>query len=261
MILRRGLKYLKYILLSRHGRGHGIHSPFVFDLVTRIFRNKTDPDIVFTIEKLRKRLISDHNLIEVNDMGSGAGSHKKSRKVSDIALHSPVSKKYGLLLSNLASEFGSPVIIELGTSFGISTMYMAFSSSDTRVYTIEGCSASCEIASRNFSEAGLKNITVINGSFDDRLAEVLSADKKPGMVYIDGNHQKEAVLRYFTAVAEISESNSVIVIDDIYYSRGMEEAWDLIKQFEKVSLTIDIFRMGIVFFREGMSRNNYTIRY
>jgi predicted O-methyltransferase YrrM len=262
MIFFGATKYLKYILLSHHRKGHGIHSPFVFDLVSRVFRNKIDPDIVFNIEKIRKRLISDRRSITVRDLGSRSEKLKNNlRKVSEIARNSPVPLKYGLLLSNLASEFGKPMIIELGTSFGISTMYMAAANPDACIYTVEGCPETSEIAHKNFNDAGLKNIKIFTGSFDDILPDIKKSADKPGLVFIDGDHRKEPVLSYFNQVMEISDNKTVIIIDDIYYSQEMEEAWKEIKQSERVSVTIDIFRMGIVFFREGINHNDYIIRY
>ena len=262
MIFFRAIKYLKYILLSRHRKGHGIHSPFVFDLVSRVFRNKIDPDIVCNIEKVRKRLKLDYRSIIVKDLGSGSEFLKTNlRKVSEIARYSPVPKKYGVLLSNMADEFGKPLIVEFGTSFGISTMYMAFSCTGAIVNTVEGCPAISEIAIENFSEAGLNNINVFTGSFDEVLPVVINSKNKPGLVFLDGNHRKEPMINYFNKIAELSDNKTVIIIDDIYYSREMEEAWNEIKRNEKVSLTIDIFRMGIVFFREGINHKNYIIRY
>jgi predicted O-methyltransferase YrrM len=255
-------KYLRYILLSGHRKGHGIHSPFVFDLVSRVFRNKIDPDIVFSIEKIRKKMISDKRAINVNDLGSGSEKIKTNlRKVSDIAKYSPVPKKYGVLLSNLAAEFGSPLILEFGTSLGISAMYMAAACSDAIVTTMEGCPAKSEIARSNFGEAGLNNIKLLTGEFEEVLPAILEKGIKPGLVFIDGNHRKKPVLEYFNTMAETSDNNTVIVIDDIYYSKEMEEAWTIIKQTKQVSVTIDLFRMGIVFFRQGMNHNNYMIRY
>jgi len=262
MIFSRAIKYLKYILLSSNRKGHGIHSPFVFDLVSRVFRNKIDSDIVLSIEMVRKRLISDKRSIFVKDLGSGAESSKTNfKKVSEIARYSPVTSRFGVLLSNMAKEFGSPLIIEFGTSFGISTMYLAASCTDTNVYTMEGCPETVEIAKQNFSEVGLNNIKVFNQSFDDILEDISTPDNKPGLVFIDGNHRKDPVIKYFVKMAEISDSDTVIIIDDINYSKEMEEAWEEIKRYEKVTLTVDIFRMGIVFFREGMNNKNYIIRY
>jgi predicted O-methyltransferase YrrM len=254
-------KYLKYKLFSHHKKGHGIHSPFVYDLVSRVFRNKIDPDIVFTVEKTRKKLIADKRSISVNDLGSRTGSPVNIRRVSDIARRSPVPVKYGALLSKMAAEFGKPLIIELGTSFGISTMYMAASCSDTQVLTVEGSAAIGDIARQNIADAGLQNIKVIDGSFDDVIEEFVSAGVKPGLIFIDGNHRKEPVLRYFNRLAQFSDNKTVIIIDDINYSKEMAEAWKEIRLNKKVSVSIDIYRMGICFFREGINHNNYIIRY
>jgi predicted O-methyltransferase YrrM len=255
-------KYLKYIILSKHKYGYGIHSPFVFDLVSRVFRNKIDTDIVCSIEKVRKKLIADRRSIVVNDLGTGSAKMKTNiKRVSDIARYSPVTKKYGVLLSNMAAEFGNPLIVEFGTSFGISTMYLASSCSGTVVQTMEGCRAISEIAINNFKEAGLNNINVFTGSFDEVWSDTISSGIKPGLVFIDGNHRKEPVLKYFKQISEISDNKTVVIIDDIYFSKEMGEAWNEIKLSENVTLTIDIFRMGIVFFRERMNYKNYTIRY
>lgn len=255
-------QFIKYFIFSRHQRGHGIHSPFVFDLVSSVFRNKTEPDIVFSIEKIRKKLITDQQLIETNDLGAGSKKMKTNqRKVSDIARYSAVSKKYGIFLSRTSKTFGKPRILEFGTSLGISTMYLAASCPEATVITMEGCKETSEVASRNFKEAGLTNIRLLNGSFDDLLPAVRSENICPGLVFIDGNHRKESVIRYFSQVAEMSDNSTVVIIDDINSSLEMGEAWSEIKNHRNVTISVDIFRMGIVFFREGMNRSDYVIRY
>jgi predicted O-methyltransferase YrrM len=261
MIFPREIKYLNYILFSHHRKGHGIHSPFVFDLVSRVFRNKNNPDILFTIDQVRKKMISDKRCIQVRDLGSRQELLKtKTRKVSEIARWSSVPRKYGELLSNMAAEFGKPLIIELGTSLGISTMYLA-ACSKIAVCTIEGCPETARIARQNFTEAGLDNIRILEGSFDEVLPAFSNMNVKPGLVFIDGNHRKEPVIKYFNCLAELSDSKTVIIIDDINYSKEMVEAWNEIKHHGRVSLSIDIFRMGILFFREGINHNDYIIRY
>jgi Predicted O-methyltransferase len=256
------LKYLKYILLSRHGKGHGIHSPFVFDLVSRVFRNEIDKSLVCKIEQIRKKMKTDSRSILVNDLGSKADKSKLGlRNVSDIARHSSMTAKYGRFLSNMAAEFGKPLIIELGTSLGISTLYLASLCEDATIITVEGCKETAALARQNFIEAGLNNITILEGSFDEILTGFPSKSIKPCLVFIDGNHRKEAVIKYFYLLSEISDNNTVFIIDDINYSRGMAEAWDELKLHKKVSVSVDIFRMGILFFREGINHNNYVIRY
>jgi predicted O-methyltransferase YrrM len=255
-------RYLLYFILARHRRGHGIHSPFVFDLVSNVFRNKIEPDIVFSIEKIRKNLIANPGLINVKDLGAGSKKMRTSqRKVSDIARYSAVSKKYGVFLSNMSRAFGKPHILEFGTSLGISTMYLAASCPEATVITMEGCKETSDIASENFKEAGLTNIRLMNGSFEELLPGIVNESITPGLVFIDGNHIKEPVMRYFNQVADMSDNNTVVIIDDINSSSEMMEAWSEIKIHKDVTLSVDIFRMGIVFFRKGLNHFNYVIRY
>jgi len=262
MFIDKTLKYVKYLLLSGHRKGHGLHSPFVFTLVSEVFRNKTNPDIVLIIEAIRKKLKSDHRFITVTDLGCGSSGMKTSkRKVSKIVRNSAVPKKYGLLLSNMSAEFGNPVIIEFGTSLGISTMYMAASCPDAVVYTMEGCPETAEIARKNFQEAGLKNVISLTGSFDQLLPQIMTKAGKPGLVFIDGDHRKAPLINYFSQVAEISSGKTVVIIDDIHSSGEMEEAWSEIRKNDNVTFSVDLFRMGLVFFREGMNHIDYIIRY
>jgi predicted O-methyltransferase YrrM len=262
MFFFRLSRYLYYLLFSRHRKGYGIHSPFIFDIVSRVFRNKTGNDIVLKIENIRKRCLSSGRTIRVLDLGAGSEKMKgDSRKVSDIAKYSAVPKKYGILLSALASEFGPPAMIELGTSLGISTMYLASGCPGSLVNTIEACPETSGIALENFREAGLGNIRLMNGSFDTTLPELKGQPVSPGLIFIDGDHRKEPVLRYFNEIAEISGGQTVVILDDIHQSKEMEDAWNQIKQHKSVTVTVDIFRMGLVFFRLGMSRLDYVIRY
>lgn len=254
-------KFIEYLIYSGHRNGHGVHSPFIFNLVSNQFRNKTPGNVVLSIEKIRKRLVADRRVININDLGAGQNNKIKSRKVSEIARYSAVPPKYGNLLYNLASGFGGNSIIELGTSFGFSTMYMASAATDTTVYTIEGCSECAGIAEDNFREAGLRNIVQLVGSFDSVLPDLAAKGIRPGMVFIDGNHRKEPVLEYFSILSAMSDENTVLVIDDIYYSSEMTEAWNEIRSNENVSSSVDIFRMGVIFFKSNITRNHYKIRY
>lgn len=255
------IKYFDYLIHSGHNKGHGIHSPFIFDLVSRVFRNKTGREVVLRIEKIRKRLLKDQRMIDVTDLGAGGNINRfRTRKVSEIARYSAVTAKYGLLLRNLAAEFGKKPVIELGTSLGFSAMYMA-SSCESTVYTIEGCGNCAAIARENFNEAGLTNVEILTGDFESVLQELTAKGIEPGMVFIDGNHRKEPVLRYFSYLSSISGEDTVFVFDDIYYSGEMTEAWEEIRSSEKVSASIDIFRMGVVFLKPNITRNHYIIRY
>jgi predicted O-methyltransferase YrrM len=161
----------------------------------------------------------------------------------------------------MAAEFGKPYIIEFGTSVGISTMYLAAGSPETQIYTMEGCPATADVARENFECEKFNNIKQLIGSFDELLPEIKVLNGEPGLVFIDGNHRKDPVIDYFYQVAEKSGKSTVIIIDDIHNTKEMEDAWNIIRQHEKVTTTIDINRMGIVFFRDGLTHYDYYINY
>jgi len=262
MLFFRTIRFVQYLLFSRHRKGHGIHSPFIFDVTRDLFRNKTATRFVITIENIRKRNISDQRIIEVTDLGGGSSRMKnRFRKVSDIAKNSAIPEKYGHLLTEMSAKFGKPVVVEFGTSLGISTMYLAAGCPEVPVYTMEGCPRTSELATDNFRASGFQNISLLNGPFDEMIIVIKEKRLSPGLVFIYGDHRKQPLCNYFRQMVEISDNETVIIIDDIHSSPEMEEAWDEIKKYENVSSTIDLFRMGIVFFRKGLSPVNYVIRY
>jgi predicted O-methyltransferase YrrM len=255
-------RFLRYALFSSHRKGHGIHSPFVYNLVTELFRNKIDDEIVCKIENIRKRMLREQREIETIDYGAGGFARGgMKRKISDIARRSLVPRKYGILLASLSSVYGNGGIAELGTSLGISSMYLASGSGGAKVYTVEGCPATASVAAENIKAAGFTNIELITGTFDEVLPSLINESTHPGLIFIDGDHRGESLRRYFGYIAGFSAPDMVIVIDDIHYSEETGKAWESIKSDPRVTLTVDIFRMGMVFFRGGMTRSDYIIRY
>ncbi len=255
-------KFLNYTITSGHKRGNGIESPFILNIIVKIFRNKITPDIVFKTEMIRTGLKSDKRQISITDFGTGSSAcERRQVMVSRQIRKTAIPRKYGELLSGLSGEFGNQCIIELGTSFGISTMYLASGNKGATVYTLEGCTETAEIAKENFKKSGLDNVCLFTGRFEELIPQLEQKKLRPGLVFIDGNHRKYPTLDYFNRMAAMSDENVVLIFDDIYYSREMGEAWKEIKNDSRVSSTIDIYRMGIVFFRPEMSRTHYKIRY
>jgi predicted O-methyltransferase YrrM len=182
-------------------------------------------------------------------------------RVKDIVRHSSVSKKYGEFLFRLVRHYKPASLLELGTSLGISTIYLGLAAPESRIITIEGCIDSANLARENFEKAGLKNITVITGTFEEKLETSLGEMPSPDLIYLDGNHRKEPTLAYFEHCLPHVHANTVFVLDDIHWSAGMEAAWNIIRNHPRVTACIDIYHMGIVFFREGLSRETFTLRY
>lgn len=256
--LKIALKYVRHIFTARHTKGYGVHSPFLFNFVRYIIPEKNVFYIYRDIEALRDKMLADKRVIDVKDYGMGVD---RKRKVSDIASRSLKSAKYSQLLFRIVHHFNPQTILELGTSLGITTAYLASNSSKSRCITLEGCPQTAGIARENFVKLQLANIEVVEGDINLTLKKVLDDVATLDFVFVDANHNSAAVLNYFELCLPLMKTNSVMVFDDIYWSDDMELAWKTIKKHEKVKATIDLFQVGIVFFNADLNKKDYKIRY
>lgn len=254
------VNYLTYRLKSTSE--HGVHSPFVFDLVTNVIYNKVDFYVYKEIEAVRTHLLESEKTIEFEDLGAGSlKTQSKKRKIEEIAKYSVKPKKYSQLLFRLVNHFQPTQILELGTSLGITTSYLAKANSKGKIISVEGTKEIAAVAKENFTQLEIKNVEQIIGNFDNELPALLNKIEKLDFVFFDGNHRKDATLNYFYQCLEKANDKSVFVFDDIYWSSGMKQAWQEIKNNTKVTVTIDLFFMGIVFFRQEQVKQHFIIKY
>lgn len=260
--LRLAGKYLHYVLTAANGKGHGIHSPFVFDFVTHVLNDRRTYAEYAQIEALREFLGKDDRVLPVEDLGagsvSGAGEH---RKVMDIARHSAKPRRLGRLLFRVARHYRPATMVELGTSLGLSSAYLAAGAKDARLYTIEGSSALATAAGDNLRSLGL-DARIVTGNFDDELGSLLQRVGRVDLAFIDGNHRYEPTLRYFEDLFKHASPCSALLFDDIHWSGEMERAWEEIRLDPRVMMTIDLFFLGFVFIREEFKvKQDFTIRF
>ena len=240
-----------------------MHSPFVFDFITKVMLDKHHYDEYNIVELLRKDLLNNHEEIQVKDFGAGSAVDKTGhRQVASIAKNAAKSKRFGQLLFRMVRYYKSSIILELGTSLGITTSYLSLANAESAVTTMEGAPAIASLAKRNFEKLGFKNIKIIEGNFDGTLSSVMDNLKGIDFAFIDGNHRFEPTIGYFDTIIKNINSHSIIVIDDIHWSADMEKAWQVIKNHESVQCSIDLFFIGIVFFREEFhEKQHFAIRF
>lgn len=256
-------KYIQYYVKASNGKGHGVHSPFVFQFIQEVLLNKQVPNDAQIIESKRAQLLSNNSIVEVWDRGAGSRHHNQSKRVvKHIAAAALKPKKYAQLLARIVDYFQPENIIEMGTSLGLTTCYLAKAANGQPVFTMEGAPAVAEWAKKTISDLQVQNAEIIEGDFNITLPDLLQKINRVGMAYIDGNHQYIPTMQYFRDLLKKSDENSFFIFDDIHWSAEMEKAWDEIKQDAAVTLTIDLFYIGLVFFRkENKEPMHYTIRY
>lgn len=255
--------YLRYYITASNGKGHGMHSPFIFDFIIKVLNNEQQYPAYKTVEELRHQLLQNDKEIEVEDFGAGSAIDKTNkRKISSIAKNAAKPKKYGQLLFRIVQYYQPKSILELGTSLGITSSYLALANSEAQVTTMEGSSSVAAIAKKNFDDLRLHNINLIQGNFDNTLPGTVVKTSMIDFAFLDGNHREEPTIRYFSQVVDKTNNDSIIVVDDIHWSKGMEAAWQAIKNHPSVKCSVDLFFIGIVFFREEFyEKQHFSIRF
>lgn len=251
-------RYLSYLFKAK--TKYYIHSPFVYQLCEEVIFDKRHYYAFEDIAYLRKKLLTSKEIIKVTDYGAGSQVFKKEqRAISKIVKHASIPPKFGRLLFRLVHHFSPCNILELGTSLGMSTLYQAKAMPSANIISLEGCPNTAQIARSNFSVLQAHNIDVVVGQFKDTLSTVLKKFETLDFIFIDGHHQQEATLSYFEQCLPFIHNNSIIIFDDIHWSSGMEKAWQAIKKHPNISVTIDVFKFGIVFFRKEQEKENFIL--
>lgn len=252
-------KYLKFYLKS--SSKYGVHSPFVFDLVVSCFESKTPIEKIDIVRLYKMSLRNDKSVINVTDFGAGSRVFKTNeRMVSKILKSVSMSTKESNLLIKIVSYFDCKSILEIGTSLGVGTLSLALGNKKAVITTLEGCAKTLTIPKNSISKYVDNEINFVEGEFSKTLDKTLK-NKKYDLIYFDGNHQKQPTIDYFEACLQSVHNDSLFIFDDIYWSKEMTEAWNYIKNHDKVSLTIDTFHLGFVFFRkEQFQKEHFVIR-
>jgi len=256
-------KYIRYYLTASNGKGHGVHSPFVFEFINQVLKDTKQYDCYSAIEKQRQLLLQNESVIEVEDFGAGSSVMKSNKRViKQIAASSLKPRKFAQLLFRMVQYYKPETILELGTSLGITTAYLAKGNPGSTVFTCEGSPAIATIAQKNFATLQINNIEVTEGDFAKTFSPLLHSISKIDFAFVDGNHRKEPTIEYFSKLLNHSSSSTILVFDDIHWSEEMEAAWAEIKNHPSVTLTIDLFFIGLVFINPDFKvKQHFIIRF
>jgi len=258
----RASSYLSYLLKAK--TKYVIHSPFVFDFINQVLENGETYEDLAKLDNMRKKIFKRTTIVETTDFGALAGKKPYLtlfKPLGKIARKRTQRKKYLHLLYKLAKYFQPAEILEFGTSVGISASYLGKACNFRKFATMEGCAVLAAHAKETFDYLGISGIQVRTGNFDVMLDKVLEEFSHLDLVFFDGNHRKQATINYFEKCLPKAHENTIFVFDDIRWSPGMKEAWDYVKNNDKVTVSVDVYRMGVVFFRKGIARQDFVIRY
>jgi len=252
--------FLKYCAFRYQAlNAHGLHSPFVYELYTKIIRGRTQDEHFRKMRRFHAEMAASRQPIHYNEFKEGV-TRIHTLTIGKMIRRFGVSPRNGGLLFRLAARFSPEIMLELGSSLGVSSMYLAAAQPNARLITLEACPESALQAAIHHQQAGIRNIRIINTLFDEGLQEVLDSLPRLDLVYLDGNHRYEPTIRYYNMIKPLLHPQSLVILDDIHYSPGMEKAWKEICSDEKVSASVELFHFGLLFYREGMVKQHFRVR-
>ena len=252
--LASGIQYVWHAKSSYY-----IHSPFVFNLLTNVINRRIEPSEFQKLNSIRSELINNNDKIEIEAVGTSSVTTKAF--VSSIAKRYSVSSKYGRLLYNLVNHFQPSTILETGTGLGLSAANMALGNSHATVHTIDAISSLSNVAKQTLNNHNIHNVVFHNGQLDEVLEKICKDIQPIDAAYLDANHTYDATLRYFNILQPYLTTKAFVVIDDIHWSKDMNRAWKKLCQHESVTLSLDFYRMGVLFLNPDLSRENFQLYY
>ena len=241
---------------------HGVHSPFVYKLIDEVIYDFAPKKIYEPLETLRRKLLSDSREINITDLGAGSHvNNNRKKKVSELAKNALKPAKLAQLIHRLVAELKPETCIELGTCLGLTAAYISNANPQGKLITVEGCPETAAVAGENLNGLSITNAELKTGNFDVVLPQIIAGLDVVDFAFIDGNHRKEATLNYFELLLPKLTENSLLIFDDIYWSKGMQEAWEQIKQHPKVTATVDLFWIGLVYFKKDQVKEHFKVKF
>jgi len=252
-------QYLRYFFNARDE--HSLHSPFAYTFYTELIKKNTAYPDFEKIESLRKKLKQDPSSISITDLGAGSGVNKATtRTVSSICHHSEKRPSLAQLIYRIVRWQQPKTILDLGTSLGLTTLYEAIAAPNSTVYTFEGCPNTAALAVKHFQQLNVPNIQLVEGNIDVTLPDILQKIPAADFVFFDANHRYAPTINYFNLCLEKVHEDSIFVFDDIYWSAEMKKAWTEIKAHPSVGMSMDLFFIGIVFFRKKQPEQHFILK-
>lgn len=256
-ILYQFIAYIKFLFKATNQ--HGVHSPFIYNFVTKCLYDKTIYDSYSKLSLYRNTLLRNNDALEISDFGSGSRVFKSNiRAISAIAKNSGTPIKRAKLFYRLTHYFEPKSTLELGTSLGIAAHAMALGYPENKITSIEGCPKISTYTKSQLTTSKIENIVLKTGAFKIVLPQL--KEKSFDLIFFDGHHDKVATIAYFESLLPKAHNESLFVFDDIYWSKDMTEAWDYIKAHHSVTVTVDCFHLGFVFFRKEQVKEHFKIR-
>ena len=218
-----GLKYL-----WQRKSEYSIHSPFVYDFMKKVLYDRgsnRDYDLMLRISRLLD------------------GKKYPTRR----------RRKEGRLLYRLVRYLEPETVLTFGQLSALNTSALALGNLQTKVY-LEQSSDFLE----TLNSMGVVNVSLIrhDGNEEEQFERL-----NTGFVFYALDDFGDDTWNNLEDGFGTVDEETVLVFEGIHHSRHTEAAWEAIKANEDVTVTMDLYCIGIVFFREGIEKQDFMLKY
>jgi predicted O-methyltransferase YrrM len=232
-----GIKLYRKI---RYRKGFGVHSPFVYNLITKIIEDKSAYYVFDDIEKFRNRLLSEKN------------------ETGRITLEETQSRNYGAILFRLAHFFRCQTIVEIGSSTGIMGLYLATASrAQSRCYLLEERENVLQTLHQWALAHDLQHIYCITGQYKETIQSLSLRMQKADLIFINQPSDSMDVEAVISLCRPLIGKQSILILNDIVRNKEVKTVWQTLKEHPQSRVMLDLYELGIVFFDDKLPKRYY----
>ncbi len=243
------------------GNLHDLHSPFMFDFARQCLYDRRRYPEYKKLKNYHKDLLRQTQKLQITDYGVGSRVFlSNERSISQMSRIAGSSYRDMKRLCRMVHYFKPARILELGTSLGKATYAMSLGNPAAEIISVEGDRNLADFTKNNLKKYGCNNVAIVNQTFEDYLKDLNQTAQSFDLVYMDGHHSLQPTLKYFDLLQKHLHNDSIVIVDDIYWSEEMMQAWARLKRHPNVRQSVDVFYFGLLFFRKEQHKEDFKLR-
>lgn len=260
MVFRFFADYLTHRLVAK--TRHGTHSPFVYKLTDEVIYDFSAKKIDDSVEQQRKKLFDDDSSLILTENNECLGQLKlQQTTVKRLAKKLTNKKEVDRLIYRLVANRQPAVSLQIGTGLGVSAAYFSMANSRNPVKIIECEPEFSTVAQRIFSNLGIDNVELRTGNLQQLLHHTLLNSTKLDIVYFNKFKDGETLFNLFGLCLAKADENSMFIIKGIYSDPSTKTMWAKIKELPEVTVTVDLFWIGLVYFKKDQAEEHFKIKF
>jgi len=229
-------------------KGFGVHSPFVYDLITNVIEEKSDFYAFSDISIAQLQLLQNEHVIQYG---------RKRIAVKEALKRFGITTKEGKFLFRLTNHYKPHTILSIGSSMGLAPLCLTRYNATVQCIILEYEQDIAEIAKQILNKEKNTALNIKIGAYHELLPESIVQLQRIDCVFIG----KDVGVNDWDTVFEQCEpfihDSTFFVLAGIRSSTDKQNYWMQYRQHPSVTIAVDLFDMGLLFFQPKLHKQVY----